>query len=251
MTNILLAEPCPVLKDTVKRAVDSLSANVVDASNINDAIHILEKDKFNVILLCPGMGTENIIQVITTLRRGANCPVVGLLDDNNSKWHKAILGHTDGLISSTKRPGDIAAGLKPYLVTRTPPPERPRPVMSQMRRHPVSQRLQFDNFVFDLSRFGVCIKGGEFIALPVSEFRLLEWILMHPNQTFRRYELCEVLAAHGFSPTETSINTKILRIRKKLLPYAKNPEFIRTVHGIGYICEEDVEVVNSSQEGLK
>lgn len=87
------------------------------------------------------------------------------------------------------------------------------------RLEPERRALYRDNSEVDLSR---------------AEFELLEVLISHPNRVLSRDFIMERLAGHDRDPFDRSIDVRVTRLRHKIEEDPTQPEFIRTVWGVGY-----------------
>jgi len=87
-------------------------------------------------------------------------------------------------------------------------------------------------FDFERSRFE---KNGEVIELSKTEARLLFLLYSNKGQTLTREQLLEKIWPDGAEYVdENALSVSVLRLRSKLEDEPSNPQFIKTVHGIGY-----------------
>jgi DNA-binding response OmpR family regulator len=75
--------------------------------------------------------------------------------------------------------------------------------------------------------------AGEAIDLTAKEFRILRVFMEHPGQTFTRASLLDSLDDGG-ETFERTLDRHINNIRKKIEPGSENPQYLQTVHGVGY-----------------
>ncbi len=78
-------------------------------------------------------------------------------------------------------------------------------------------------------------RDGDRIDLTASEFDLLRVFTEHPNRLLDRDRLLDLLKGYERSPFDRSIDVQVARLRAKIEPDKKQPRFIRTVWGRGYM----------------
>jgi RNA polymerase sigma factor (sigma-70 family) len=94
-------------------------------------------------------------------------------------------------------------------------------------------RYSFGEIVVDVPARRV-LRRGQPLELSSKEFELLTYFLRHPCQILSRDRLLqEVWGYTRFSETRT-LDTHIARLREKVEPEAKHPQFVMTVRGVGY-----------------
>ncbi|WP_127585428.1 response regulator transcription factor [Paenibacillus koleovorans] len=75
---------------------------------------------------------------------------------------------------------------------------------------------------------------GLFIETTFSEFELMKLLTQYPNKVFSREELINALRGFESFVTERSIDVHIANLRKKIELEPKEPQYIKTVWGVGY-----------------
>lgn len=81
-------------------------------------------------------------------------------------------------------------------------------------------------------------KDGAEILLTGTEFRLLETFLAHPNRVFSRIDLVRIALGEDFNGSDRTVDAHIKNLRHKIEDEPKNPQWIQTVHGLGYRMEQ-------------
>ncbi|MGV9393961.1 response regulator transcription factor [Streptomyces olivaceus] len=66
------------------------------------------------------------------------------------------------------------------------------------------------------------------------EFRILCAMAASPDRVFTRSQLLDCLADHGRTVSERTVDVHILNLRKKIETSPRRPQYLLTVHGIGY-----------------
>jgi DNA-binding response OmpR family regulator len=78
-------------------------------------------------------------------------------------------------------------------------------------------------------------KNGKAIELSKTEARLLQLLITNKGQTLVRERLLTLIWPDGTEYVdENALSVAIRRLRTKLEDDPSNPEYIKTVHGIGY-----------------
>jgi DNA-binding response OmpR family regulator len=75
-------------------------------------------------------------------------------------------------------------------------------------------------------------KSGEPVRLLPQEFKLLEFLMRHPNQVFSMQAILNHVWPSDSSSTEEALRSTTKRLRKKIDPEGK---ILCTVHGVGYV----------------
>jgi DNA-binding response OmpR family regulator len=61
-------------------------------------------------------------------------------------------------------------------------------------------------------------------------------LIKYPQKVFTREELIKIALGDDFEGYDRAIDSHIKNIRRKIEKDPKNPEYLRTVHGVGYKC---------------
>lgn len=75
------------------------------------------------------------------------------------------------------------------------------------------------------------------VALTRKEYGILEYLMLHTNQTISAEELTEHVWNNEFDPFSNTVRYHIHSLKKKLSSVS-GQEFIKTIWGQGYIIEE-------------
>ena len=94
--------------------------------------------------------------------------------------------------------------------------------------------LQFGELVIDLPAHRATISGAE-VPLTAREFQLLEFLAMNAGKLVTRIQLWEHVWETGYEPDSNVVDVYIGYLRDKL---GRNPDYIRTQRGAGYVFVE-------------
>jgi two-component system OmpR family response regulator len=96
---------------------------------------------------------------------------------------------------------------------------------------PDSGRLVFEDLELDEESREV-VRGGSYIDLTATEFRLLRYLMLNPRRVLTRAQLLDHVWDYDFGGDGRVLETYISYLRKKL--DAHGPSLIQTVRGVGY-----------------
>ena len=91
----------------------------------------------------------------------------------------------------------------------------------------------FGNIEVDLRRASAT-RGGEAIALSTREFELLRYFIEHRGAAVSRDELLSNVWHYDAGTTTRTVDVHVAWLRQKLEDDPKRPQWIMTVHGLGY-----------------
>lgn len=194
----------------------------VQATGLFDAI----KPELVVLdLMLPGMMGEDVCQHIRTK---SDVPILML--SAKSKEADKLNGFRLGTDDYMTKPFSVKE-----LVAR---------VESLLRRSsrstPVFEEMSYrsGDLIVDMASMTVR-KQGEEVALTQSEFKLLQVFVRHPKRAFTREELIALALGDDYEGNDRIIDSHIKNLRNKI-ETNRQPQYIVTVHGIGYKFVGDV-----------
>jgi len=136
---------------------------------------------------------------------------------------------------------DKVVGLELGADDYLPKPFEPRELVARI--HSVLRRAKkidktrpqsFDRLEIDLSRHVVKI-DGDVVDLTTNEFSALALLAGNPGKVFNRDEILQELRGIDCDAFNRSVDITMSRLRQKLNDDPKNPAFIKTVWGTGYV----------------
>jgi two-component system, OmpR family, alkaline phosphatase synthesis response regulator PhoP len=75
---------------------------------------------------------------------------------------------------------------------------------------------------------------GQFLDLSAKEFQLLKYFIEHRGATVSRDELLQEVWGYNATPSTRTVDVHVAWLRQKLEPNPRVPQYILTVHGMGY-----------------
>ena len=171
-------------------------------------------------LLLPGMGG---LDVCRTLRSEFDVPVIVLtaLSTEQDKLNGLNLG-ADDYVTKPFSPRELAARVRAVL-RRT----------SDEDDLAGSQELSFEELNLDLARHVVKVGLREAHLTP-TEFRILAVLMREPGRLFSRTQLVEKALGYDYDGLDRTVDVHVLNLRRKIEPDPNQPQYVRTVYGLGY-----------------
>lgn len=219
--HILVIDDDTRLRSLLQRYLRENGFFVSTASGAAEARARLGEYKFDLLIVDIMMPEESGLEFLATLRQESVIPVILL----------TAMGET------TDRINGLETGADDYLAKPFEPKELVLRIKNILKRAP--KENDNENIVFDL---GLCLydmdkkelmtKQGQIIHITPVEQLLLSVLGQKAGQVFSREKLAEILGA-GQSPR--SIDVQITRLRKKIEKDSKNPRYLQTVRGKGYM----------------
>jgi two-component system alkaline phosphatase synthesis response regulator PhoP len=107
-----------------------------------------------------------------------------------------------------------------------------------LRRAPATsgvalERFQFGDVLVDARKAEVK-RDGTLVELSAKEFHLLRYFIEHRGATLSREELLSEVWGYQATPSTRTVDVHVAWLRQKLEPNPRVPQYIVTVHGLGY-----------------
>ena len=205
----------------------------------------LQRDGFTISLAATGkemlaaIDTEHIDLVLLDL---------GLPDEDGLSLARQVRARSDlPIIVITARKGKsdrlaaLEVGADDYLTKPFDPDElvlRVRNILGHAGTVEApsirSEIYRFEGWSLDMDARAVIAPDGEHVAFTRAELNLLAALVKAPNRVLTRAHLLDAVSHDADSPTDRLIDVLVSRIRKKIEPEPKAPQFITTVVGCGY-----------------
>jgi two-component system phosphate regulon response regulator OmpR len=221
--NILVIDDDRRLRALLQQFLSSQGFSVVAAEGAAEARRRLGEEKFDLLVVDVMMPGETGIEFLRGLRATSQVPVLML----------TAMGEVDDRITG------LAGGADDYLVKPFEPKElllRLEGILRRTRSRLAGPSARFGEFVFHREN-GTLYRGSRFIALTSTELRLLKVLTDHLNEPLSRDALSKML--NGISGR--SIDVQIVRLRRKLEDDPKNPLYLQTSWGSGYVLRDRAE----------
>ena len=185
-----------------------------------EARQLLRQYNFDLLIVDVMMPEESGIEFLVKLRKDNLVPVILL----------TAMGETADRIMGLEK------GADDYLSKPFEPKELVLRIKNILKRAPAEKsdeaKLNLGSCVYDLQKRELLNKQNEIIHITPVEQALLNVLGAKSGQVFAREKLAELLGA-GQSPR--SIDVQITRLRKKIEKDSKNPRYLQTVRGKGYM----------------
>ena len=222
MKRLLLVEDEPGLVLTLR---DRLMREGYAFENCTDGESGLERaarEGFDLVLLDVMLPRLNGFDVLRELRkRGIDTPVI-MLTAKGQVVDK-VVGLKLGADDYVTKPFEMVE-----LLARIEAKLRRAPTVA----HP-SEGYHFDDLRVDFRRAEV-LKGGEPLELSAREFQLLKYFIEHRGATLTREELLNEVWGYNAMPSTRTVDVHVAWLRQKIEPNPRHPQYILTVHGMGY-----------------
>ena len=131
------------------------------------------------------------------------------------------------------RVGGLEIGADDYLPKPFEPKElilRIKNILNKTKKNDLKRIITFDNIKIDLNKLLINKNDHEF-KINNTEKIILEKMINNPGKTFSRESIGKLIDLEK----ERSIDVIITRLRKKIELDPKNPKYLQTLRGAGYV----------------
>ena len=221
--HILVVDDEAAIRDMVRMALESEDFKVYDASNVHEASRILEQQSVNLMLLDWMMPGVAGIDFAARLRRENRSADLGII-----------------MLTARDAEDDMIRGLEVGADDYVRKPFSTRELISRIRavlRRLGDSRYEGDivtagKITIDTEQHRITIEGRPVDFSP-TEFRLLHFLMTHPDRVFARDQLLDNVWGERVYVEDRTVDVHIRRLRKVLEKYDCD-HYINTVRGVGY-----------------
>jgi len=201
-------------------------------SAARDAAHarrLLAGLDFDLVVLDVMMPGEDGISLTRAIRGTHDCPIL--------------------LLTARGEAADRIRGLEAGADDYLPKPFEPKELLLRigaiLRRMPAQSdgsdlpaTVHLGPFRYDKER-GELWRGADQVRLTATEAHLLRILAAEPNAAIPRARLIEELGRGDGQTQERAVDVQITRLRRKIEPDPKQPRYLQTVRGTGYMLSPD------------
>ena len=221
MNKILIIDDDVQLTELLNEFLGSFKYTVAVKHLPEEALHYLEKNEVNVIILDIMLPSMDGFQVLRKIRENLSTPVIMLTARGEV---------TDRIVG-------LELGADDYL----PKPFEPRELLARIqsilrRAHSTAsivEQVHFKGLSIDKNKQEVLLDGIP-VALSTTEYDALLLFIENSSETLDREFLVENLRGISWQSYDRSVDVLVSRLRAKLGETPTNTRFIKTIHGVGY-----------------
>jgi two-component system OmpR family response regulator len=197
---------------------------------------VLDRDVVDLVVLDLKLQAEDGMAIARRLRDDSAIPIIMLTGrlEEADRVMGLELG-ADDYLTKPFSPRELLARIRAVLRRRRPEVQQGRPEGIRAYR--------FDGWELNLNTRRLKSRDGDAVPLSNGEFSLLVVFLGAPNRILTRDQLLDLSRLHGDDVYNRSVNTQILRLRRKLATDPAQPSYIRTERGSGYLFGVPVEII--------
>ncbi len=217
IAHILVVDDDDGIRTLVGQYLNENNFLVTTSNSAEDAEEKILVIKFDLIVLDVMMTGKSGLEFIRDNKSKIDTPIILL----------TAKGETED------RVGGLEVGADDYLSKPFEPKEltlRIKNILSKTKKNNQKRIIEFDNVKIDLSKLLIIKNENEF-KINNTEKIILEKMINNPGKTFSR----EIIGKLIDIDKERSIDVIITRLRKKIETDPKNPKYLQTLRGVGYV----------------
>ena len=217
IAHILVVDDDDGIRSLVKQYLNENNFLVTTSSSAENAEEKLSLIKFDLIILDIMMTGKSGLDFIKDNKLKINTPIILLTAKGEAE----------------ERIDGLEIGADDYLPKPFDPKEltlRIKNIINKTKKNDKKRIIEFDNIKIDLNKLLVFKNEKEF-KINNTEKVILEKMINNPGKTFSRMDIGKLIDLEK----ERSIDVIITRLRKKIETDPKNPKYLQTLRGVGYV----------------
>ena len=217
IAHILVVDDDDGIRSLVKQYLNENKFLVTTSNSAENANEKIEIIKFDLIVLDVMMSGKSGLDFIKENKKTVNTPIILL----------TAKGETNDRVEG------LQIGADDYLPKPFEPRElilRIKNILNKTKKNDQKRIIEFDNIKINLNKLLVIQNKNEF-KINLTEKIILEKMINNPGKTFSREDIGKLINLDK----ERSIDVIITRLRKKIETDPKNPKYLQTLRGIGYV----------------
>ena len=215
--HILVVDDDDRIRELVKEYLMDNKFIVTTAKDAADARKKLEILKFDILILDIMMPGESGLSLTKRVKKNSSLPIILLTA--KGEVHNRIEG--------------LELGADDYLGKPFEPKElllRIKNILNKVKKPILSNKIYIGNTLINLKKLSI-EKNNKITKINPQEKKILEKMLETPGKVFSRNDIGKVINISK----ERTIDVMITRLRQKIESNPKNPKYLQTIRGSGYV----------------
>ena len=215
--HILVVDDDDGIRNLLKKFLKDNNYLVNTASDSEEAKKKISIIKFDLIILDIMMPGKSGLEFLNENKNTIDTPIILLTAKGEAK----------------ERIEGLEIGADDYLPKPFEPKElilRIKNILSKTLQKNLLRKINFGNIKIDLNKL-LIIKNNKEYKINTTEKKILEKMINNPGKVFNRIEIGKFINLDK----ERSIDVVITRLRKKIEINPKNPKYLQTIRGTGYV----------------
>ena len=217
IAHILVVDDDDGIRSLVRQYLNENNYLITTANNAEDANEKIKIIQFDLIILDIMMPGKSGLEFIQENIKKLETPIILL----------AAKGH------ASERVEGLEMGADDYLPKPFEPKElllRIKNIIDKTKKRDQKRLIEFEDVKIDLNKKIIFNNNNEY-KINFTEKMILEKMINNPGKTFSREDIGTLINIDK----ERSVDVIITRLRKKIELDPKNPKFLQTIRGAGYV----------------
>ena len=217
IAHILVVDDDDGIRLLVKQYLNKNNFLITTSSSAENAEEKVSVIKFDLIILDVMMAGKNGLEFIKKNKSKIDTPIILL----------TAKGDADDRVEG------LEIGADDYLPKPFEPKElilRIKNILDKTKKNNQKRVIEFDNIKIDLNKL-LIVNNKVIFKINNTEKIILEKMINNPGKTFSRENIGKLINLDK----ERSIDVIITRLRKKIETDPKNPKYLQTLRGAGYV----------------
>jgi len=217
LAHILVVDDDDRIRELVRQYLLDNKYIVTTASDAFDAENKIEIIKFDLIVLDIMMPNKTGLQLTTEIKKKINIPIILLTAKGKAEERVTGLEYgADDYLGKPFEPKELLLRIK-NILNKT------------LKKDKIS-KISIGNSKLDLNKL-IIEKNGKIYKINNAEKIILKKMIHNSGKVFSRDEIGKLINLDK----ERSIDVIITRLRQKIESNSKNPEYLQTIRGSGYV----------------
>ncbi|SEL43557.1 DNA-binding response regulator, OmpR family, contains REC and winged-helix (wHTH) domain [Paenibacillus sp. cl141a] len=223
MNTVLVVDDDSEIRDVIHVYLRNEGYRVIEAVDGLEALDVIKTTSIQLIILDVMMPRMDGISACIKIREISNTPIIMLSAKEED------IDKITGLIT----------GADDYMIKPFNPLELLARVKAQLRRQSLIGKEEFSSLILikdlaiDKAKHSVTLKGNN-ISLTPLEFSILELLASRPGQVFSSNKIYESVWKDPYGNADNTVMVHIRNLREKIEESPREPQYIKTVWGVGY-----------------
>jgi len=205
------------IRELVKEYLEKEEFLVSTAKNVNEAKQKMEIIKYDLLILDIMMPGESGLSLTKEIKKNNSVPIILL----------TAKGQTEDRIEG------LEVGADDYLGKPFEPKElalRIKNILNKVNTSILSEEILIGKTVLNLKKLTI-EKNKQINKINPQERKILEKMLLEPGKIFSRDDIGKIIDISK----ERTVDVMITRLRQKIELEPKNPKYLQTIRGSGYV----------------
>jgi two-component system OmpR family response regulator len=234
--HVLAVDDDPTIREAIADYLGKYEFRITAVADGSAMQAVLAHEVVDLVVLDLKLAAEDGMALARRLRDESAIPIIMLT--GRSEEADRVMGlelGADDYLTKPFSPRELLARIRAVLRRRRPDIQQGRPEGIRAYR--------FDGWELNLNTRRLKNRNDQTVPLSNGEFGLLVVLLGAPNRILSRDQLLDMSRLHSDDVYNRTVNTQILRLRRKLEADPTKPRYICTERNAGYVFNARVEII--------